>query len=60
MCSALLSLTVVAYLAALLREWAKIERRSQHDELTGLPNRRQFHDRLADALTQSERSGDHG
>ena len=58
-CSALLSMTVVAYLAALLREWAKIERRSQHDELTGLPNRRQFHDRLADALTQSERSGDH-
>jgi diguanylate cyclase (GGDEF)-like protein len=58
-CSALLSLTVVAYLAALLREWAKIERRSQHDELTGLPNRRQFHDRLADALAQSERTGEH-
>jgi diguanylate cyclase (GGDEF)-like protein len=58
-CSALLSLVVVAYLAALLREWAKIERRSQHDELTGLPNRRQFHDRLADALAESERSGEH-
>ena len=58
-CSALLSLTVVAYLAALLREWAKIERRSQHDELTGLPNRRQFHDRLADALTQAERTHEH-
>jgi diguanylate cyclase (GGDEF)-like protein len=58
-CSALLSLTVVAYLAALLREWAKIERRSQHDELTGLPNRRQFHDRLADALAQADRTGEH-
>jgi diguanylate cyclase (GGDEF)-like protein len=58
-CSALLSLTVVAYLAALLREWAKIERRSQHDELTGLPNRRQFHDRLADALADGERTGEH-
>jgi diguanylate cyclase (GGDEF)-like protein len=58
-CSALLSLVVVAYLAGLLREWAKIERRSQHDELTGLPNRRQFHDRLADALAESERSGEH-
>ncbi|HEX4819324.1 MAG TPA: EAL domain-containing protein [Acidimicrobiales bacterium] len=59
LCSALLSLTVVAYLAALLREWAKIERRSQHDELTGLPNRRQFHDRLADSLAQAERTGEH-
>jgi len=59
LCSAMLSLTVVAYLAALLREWAKIERRSQHDELTGLPNRRQFHDRLADALAQAERSHEH-
>jgi len=58
-CSALLSLVVVAYLAGLLREWAKIERRSQHDELTGLPNRRQFHDRLADALAQSERNREH-
>jgi diguanylate cyclase (GGDEF)-like protein len=58
-CSALLSLVVVAYLAGLLREWAKIERRSQHDELTGLPNRRQFHDQLADALAESERSGEH-
>src|SRR5206468_3595099 len=58
-CSALLSLVVVAYLAALLREWAKIERRSQHDELTGLPNRRQFHDRLGDALAEAERTGEH-
>ncbi|MEY2458443.1 MAG: hypothetical protein QOG30_273, partial [Acidimicrobiaceae bacterium] len=58
-CSALLSLVVVAYLAGLLREWAKIERRSQHDELTGLPNRQQFHDRLADALAEGERSGEH-
>jgi diguanylate cyclase (GGDEF)-like protein len=59
MCSALLSLTVVAYLAGLLREWGRIERRSQHDELTGLPNRRQFHDRLADAMAEAERMGQH-
>jgi diguanylate cyclase (GGDEF)-like protein len=58
-CSALLSLVVVGYLTGLLREWAKIERRSQHDELTGLPNRRQFHDRLGDALAEAERTGEH-
>jgi diguanylate cyclase (GGDEF)-like protein len=51
------SLAVVTYLAGLLREWARIERRAQHDELTGLANRGQFHERLAMALAAAASSG---
>jgi len=57
--SALLSLVVVAHLTALIGEWARLERRSQHDELTGLANRRSFHDRLALAIGAAERRRDH-
>jgi diguanylate cyclase (GGDEF)-like protein len=56
LCSALMSLVVVVYLGALLQQWARIEHRVLHDELTGLPNRRQFHERLSLAL--GERMGD--
>jgi diguanylate cyclase (GGDEF)-like protein len=52
--AALMSLLVVAYLVGLLQEWARIGHHAQHDELTGLPNRRHFHDRLAHALAQVE------
>ena len=38
---------------------AKIERLAYFDSLTGLPNRTLFHDRLAQALAQAERSGTH-
>jgi diguanylate cyclase (GGDEF)-like protein len=54
-CSAILSLAVVAHLTALISEWTRVERRSQHDELTGLANRRNFHDRLALAIADAER-----
>src|SRR4051794_1848732 len=50
----LMSLLVVAYLVGLLQEWARIGHHAQHDELTGLPNRRYFHERLSHALAQLE------
>ena len=56
-CSALLSLVVVAYLGGLLREWARIEHRIQTDDLTGLPNRRHFHERLQLAIAGARRGG---
>jgi diguanylate cyclase (GGDEF)-like protein len=54
-CSALLSLVVVAYLGGLLREWGRIEQRIQTDDLTGLPNRRHFHERLRLAIVAARR-----
>ena len=36
---------------------ATIERLAMEDALTGLPNRTQFHNRLTDAIEQSERTG---
>jgi diguanylate cyclase (GGDEF)-like protein len=56
--AAVLSLLVVAYLVGLLQEWARIGHHAQHDELTGLPNRRHFHDRLSHALAQVETGTD--
>jgi diguanylate cyclase (GGDEF)-like protein len=55
--SALLSVAVVAYLLALIRQLARIEHRTQHDELTGLANRRQFHERLASSIADAAERG---
>jgi diguanylate cyclase (GGDEF)-like protein len=46
-CTSVLSVVAVIYLAGLARDWGQLERRAQHDELTGLPNRRYFTERLA-------------
>src|SRR5207253_1471137 len=56
-CSGLLSFVVVAYLGGLLREWARIEQRIQTDDLTGLPNRNHYHERLQLATAVARRSG---
>lgn len=37
---------------------ARIAHLANHDPLTGLPNRRMFHDRLGDALSRSGRNGE--
>lgn len=37
---------------------ARIAHLANHDPLTGLPNRRMFHDRLSDALSRSNRNGE--
>ncbi len=37
---------------------ARIEYQAYHDALTGLPNRRLFHDRLGEALAHAGRNGD--
>jgi diguanylate cyclase (GGDEF)-like protein len=55
-CSALLSLVVVVYLGGLLREWDRIEHRIQTDDLTGLPNRRHFHERLQLSIAAARRN----
>lgn len=42
----------------LVRSREELEQQANHDALTGLPNRRLFHDRLAHALAGSERSNE--
>jgi diguanylate cyclase (GGDEF)-like protein len=54
---AVLSLAAVSYLGGLARDWAQLERRAQHDELTGLPNRRHFTERLAVAIATADADG---
>ena len=53
-----LSVSAVAYLAGLARDWGQLERRALHDELTGLPNRRAFTERLAVAVADAGTSGE--
>jgi diguanylate cyclase (GGDEF)-like protein len=50
------SAVVVSYQAVLARRGNAAERRAHHDELTGLPNRMLFEDRLRVAVEQARRS----
>lgn len=54
--SALLPILLVGYLARQVRGRARAEYRAQHDELTGLANRRLFEDRANIAFRDAQRS----
>ena len=53
---ALVSPVLAGYVASLLWNRACIERRAQHDDLTGLPNRSLFLDRLSRAVAHARRN----
>jgi diguanylate cyclase (GGDEF)-like protein len=55
--SALMQDTQEKYLAALQESRAELERQALYDELTGLPNRRLFAERLTQVLAIAEREG---
>jgi diguanylate cyclase (GGDEF)-like protein len=50
------SVVLAAYLGSLLLQRSVIERRADHDGLTGLPNRMLFQDRLSRALAHARRN----
>jgi diguanylate cyclase (GGDEF)-like protein len=52
-----LSVLVVLHLAHLVGTWGRIGHRVHYDELTGLPNRSLFNERLRIALAHAGRSG---
>ena len=52
----LLCVVLAAYLGSLLWQRSAIERRAYHDDLTGLPNRTLFADRLSRALAHARRN----
>jgi diguanylate cyclase (GGDEF)-like protein len=54
--TAAVSVVLAAYLGSLLLQRSVIERRAEHDGLTGLPNRRLYEDRLARALAHARRN----
>ena len=53
---AVASVVLAAYLGSLLLQRSVIERRADHDGLTGLPNRMLFGDRLSRALAHARRN----
>jgi diguanylate cyclase (GGDEF)-like protein len=53
---AVASVVLAAYLGSLLLQRSVIERRADHDGLTGLPNRALFGDRLSRALAHARRN----
>jgi diguanylate cyclase (GGDEF)-like protein len=55
--SALMQDTQEKYLSALRESRAELERQALYDELTGLPNRRLFAERLTQVLAIAEREG---
>ncbi len=54
--AALASVVLAAYLGNLVLQRSIIERRAEHDGLTGLPNRMLFFDRLSRALAHARRN----
>jgi diguanylate cyclase (GGDEF)-like protein len=52
----ILCVLLAAYLGSLLWQRSAIERRAHHDDLTGLPNRTLFADRLSRALAHARRN----
>jgi diguanylate cyclase (GGDEF)-like protein len=54
--AAVASVVLAAYLGSLVMQRGVIERRAEHDGLTGLPNRMLFNDRLCRALAHARRN----